>query len=177
MRFSLSSPSIFLSLTPSFSPSLPLSLALTHDPSRTWLAPSVMETVNQKVVYRTRGLLEHLFGASFTFQQFTATPSYWVCFAARYLNTLFSLSLSQSLPDTHTLSLSKTERTFISFLMYTLASERIRGAMLGLGILPKQGEGPSEEIRERGFFNEYGTYLHTHSLSASCSPSFSLSLA
>ncbi|QDZ22054.1 saccharopine dehydrogenase domain-containing protein [Chloropicon primus] len=106
---------------------LPYSSLSYHEPSKTYLAPSIMEPVNAKVVYRTRGLLEDLYG-DFTFQQFTAVKRRMVAILAALLMGLANV---------------------------VLASGWARRSLVRWGVLPKPGEGPSKEIRETGFMNEF----------------------
>ena len=87
-----------------------------------WLAPSVMESINQKVVYRTRGLLSREYG-DIQYRESTAVPS-------RLTGHLMRLGLG------------------VLGLMMKFSS-----IFLALGVLPKPSEGPSEELRESGYFN------------------------
>jgi len=99
-----------------------------HPPSNTWLAPSVMEDVNAKVVYRTRGLLRESYGPAFSFQQFTGT-------------------------DTKTKSVLASAA--IGVINFVVGSNFMRNFMVSRGVLPKPGQGPSKEIRDTGYMNEY----------------------
>ena len=105
----------------------PFSSRQYHPPSGTFLAPSVMEPVNAKVVYRTRGLLPDLFG-DFVFQQFTSTKTRlgaWALTAA------------------------------MGVIEALLGSASVRNFLIARGVLPKPGEGPSKELRDTGYMNEY----------------------
>lgn len=88
-----------------------------------WLAPSVMEKVNQKVVYRTRGLLSSEYG-DLEYRESSAVPSrlagYGMCVA---LGLIGGVVLR------------------FSSLFYALK------------LIPRPGEGPSKELRDSGFFN------------------------
>merc|ERR1711977_120171 len=99
-----------------------------HDPSKTWLAPSVMESINKKVVYRSRGLMEELYGKDFCYQEFISTKG------------RFSAYIATSL---------------LAFGGFLVSIGPIRNFMIRMGVLPKPGDGPSENMRETGFFNAY----------------------
>lgn len=99
-----------------------------HEPSQKWLLTSFMEPVNIKVLYRTRMLLEDMYGEAFVWQQFIALPS-------RFARVVAGAVLG----------------IFVS----VLTSSTARGLLLRLGVLPKPGEGPSEDIITNGYFNEY----------------------
>ena len=87
-----------------------------------WLAPSVMEAINQKVVYRTRGLLSREYG-DLQYRESTAVSS-------RLSGHLMRLGLG-----------------VIGLVL------KFSSVFLALGVIPKPSEGPSEEVRESGFFN------------------------
>jgi len=107
---------------------LPFNVGNFHNRSKSWLCPSIMEGVNQKVIYRSRGLMQDLYGVDFTWQQFTAVKTKFQLFAAKALMGVITFVLSNSFA---------------------------KGLLLRTGVLPKPGEGPSEEILQSGFFNEF----------------------
>ena len=119
-------------LDPGFDPAKagkePFRAGQYHEASGTWLATSVMETVNQKVVYRTRGLLAEMFGESFVFQQFTSTKTRMQCMAAN---------------------------AAIGAITFAIRTHWIRNFLVNRGVLPKPGEGPSENMRKNGYMNEF----------------------
>lgn len=72
----------------------PYGIGQYHEPSKTWLAPSIMESINKKVVYRSRGLMEQTYGKDFCYQEFTSRPgrfgSYFMTFFMAFGGLLVS---------------------------------------------------------------------------------------
>lgn len=95
--------------------------------ARRWTLPSVMASINEKVVYRSAALAPQLYGerGSFSYKEATLAPgpiAAWLgsgALAAGLAALLF--------PPTR--------------------------ALLTATVLPKPGQGPSEELREKGYFN------------------------
>ena len=87
-----------------------------------------MEKINEKVIYRTRGLLEPLYGKTFVWQQFMGLQSRMQTRVVGFVLKLAGLVVGNSF---------------------------LKGCLLSLGVLPKPGEGPSEDVLTTGFFNEY----------------------
>ncbi len=99
------------------------------DPDRqVWTAPFVMAAINTRVVRRSNALLDYAWGRDFSYREVTALPgglSGWL--KARQLQ--FGLAAFTA-----------------------LAWPRWTRSLMQATILPKPGEGPSEQDRENGFF-------------------------
>jgi short subunit dehydrogenase-like uncharacterized protein len=106
----------------------PFAVGRFHSPSETYLAPNVMEKINEKVIYRTRGLLEPLYGKAFVWQQFMGLQTKM---QTRVVGAVLKLA------------------------GMVVGNSFLKGCLLRLGLLPKPGEGPSEDVLTTGFFNEY----------------------
>jgi short subunit dehydrogenase-like uncharacterized protein len=96
-----------------------------------WLGPFVMGTVNTRVVRRSNALLGFAYGRRFRYRELMRTGG--PPLAAAVSGGLAALATGLSLPPTR---------------------------MLLDRVLPKPGEGPGKDARERGFFN-IETQAHT----------------
>ncbi|MEX2500734.1 MAG: saccharopine dehydrogenase NADP-binding domain-containing protein [Trueperaceae bacterium] len=94
-----------------------------HDPPGVWSAPFLMAAMNEKVVRRTRALLGEPWGEAPRYLERLAAPT-WARAAALGRGT--------------------------ALLPLALSAKPVR--RLAARFLPRPGEGPSEQARERGFF-------------------------
>ncbi len=96
--------------------------------SDAWIAPFVMEGINTRIVHRSNALLEHLYGKDFRYDEAIVT-------------------------GTGRKGRKRASRTSYGLWLFGFfASIPLFSAAMARWLLPKPGEGPSNEEQERGYY-------------------------
>jgi short subunit dehydrogenase-like uncharacterized protein len=98
------------------------------EPMAIWTAPFIMAAINGRIVYRSNVLLGFRYGRAFQYHEALRAGAGWQ-------GRLKALNISAAM----------------GVGMASLAISPLR-RLLQATVLPKPGEGPSEEVREKGFF-------------------------
>lgn len=94
-----------------------------------WTAPFIMAAINTRVVHRSNALLDHAYGRDFTYEEamMTGGPVLGGPAAVAVTGAMGAFGLAVALPPTR--------------------------ALLKRFVLPKPGEGPTPEQREKGYYD------------------------